>query len=154
MDREDPSWDELDDDADKDNRVTLMSETVPDIKKISAKKMHDMWVDQQAKEGWKYGESYDKKKKTHPCIVSWAELPDLEKAKDAMYLAVIKAMVELHFGIDKVMTDKIKEVKVPGGDKVIMNKTAGLRSLIKTAAESTWTQDLIAGLDPTGVIDL
>lgn len=133
MDREDPTWDDLSDEE-KNRRTELLSETIPDLKGISAKKMHDMWVKQQAREGWKFGETYDKKKKTHPCIVDWKDLPDLEKAKDAMYLAVIKAMAEDHFGIDALMKRKgtVKEVKVPGGDKVLVKK-AGI-SLYKTAS--------------------
>lgn len=143
MDREDPHWGELDD-ADKARRVSLLSETVPDIKKISAKKMHDMWMAQQEKEGWIYGDNYDAKKKTHPCIVSWTDLPDLEKAKDAMYLAVIKAMTELHFGIDKTIDNKIKEVTV-GGETVLINKSASTAYKRVFDKVSPKTQEAIRG---------
>jgi hypothetical protein len=36
--------------------------------------------------GWKYGEHYSREEKTHPDLVPYAELGQLEKDKDAVFV--------------------------------------------------------------------
>jgi len=42
--------------------------------------------------GWKYGEVKDPDKKEHPCFVSYEELPEQQKVKDALFVGVVRAM--------------------------------------------------------------
>lgn len=57
--------------------------------------MHDSWVAQKCEDGWIYGEEKDPIKKTHPCMVSYRELPFKQKAKDTLFLTVVKSFVAL-----------------------------------------------------------
>jgi hypothetical protein len=54
---------------------------------------HQSWLDQKAKDGWVYGEVKDAEKKTHPCIIPYAELPESQKAKDYLFVAVVTSLV-------------------------------------------------------------
>lgn len=45
---------------------------------------HDNWMKHKLEQGWKYGEVKDVRKKTHPDLVPFEELPDIEKRKDTM----------------------------------------------------------------------
>lgn len=38
--------------------------------------------------GWTYGEQYDREKKTHPDLVPYARLGQLERDKDAVFIAL------------------------------------------------------------------
>jgi len=54
-----------------------------------ASAQHDSWLEHKRKEGWKHGPFKDSEKKEHPCFVPYAELPEEQKAKDALFTAVV-----------------------------------------------------------------
>jgi len=49
---------------------------------------HMNWMDAYRKMGWKYGKEYNEEKKTHPDMVSYEELPQKERDKDSVFLAL------------------------------------------------------------------
>lgn len=53
---------------------------------------HEMWSLVKRFDGWVYGETKDAEKKTHPCLVPYAQLPEPQKAKDHLFRAVAKAL--------------------------------------------------------------
>ena len=53
---------------------------------------HDNWMKQKIKEGWVYGEVKDPEKKTHPCIVPFDQLPEVQQKKDALFRAIVHAL--------------------------------------------------------------
>lgn len=55
--------------------------------------MHDSWCAQKIEDGWKFGEEKDPIKKTHPCLVSYRELPFMQQVKDKLFLMVAKSFV-------------------------------------------------------------
>jgi hypothetical protein len=57
-----------------------------------ASAQHDQWLAQKKADGWKHGKTKDAKKKTHPMMISYAQLPDVEKRKDALVHAVVDAL--------------------------------------------------------------
>ena len=52
---------------------------------------HQSWLDCRTNLGWTYGER-DDEKKTHPCMVPYDKLPERQKAKDKIFLAVVDAL--------------------------------------------------------------
>lgn len=52
----------------------------------SPKKLHENWVQAYYAMGWIYGEKYDRDKKIHPDLVPYAELGQLERDKDAVFV--------------------------------------------------------------------
>lgn len=57
---------------------------------------HAEWLKQKKAEGWKYGAVKDSEKKEHPCFVPYSELPAEQKAKDALFVGVIRALEPMH----------------------------------------------------------
>lgn len=56
---------------------------------------HKGWMEQKLKEGWKWGKHKNPEKKEHPCIVAFKALPIEQKAKDHLFLAVVRALENL-----------------------------------------------------------
>jgi hypothetical protein len=47
-------------------------------------------------DGWKHGPVKDPEKKEHPCMVPYGQLPAEQRAKDYLFIAVVKAMCYGH----------------------------------------------------------
>jgi hypothetical protein len=54
---------------------------------------HEGWLKLKEEEGWSYGEVKNAEAKTHPCMVPYAKLPVDQKAKDAIFGAVVRAVI-------------------------------------------------------------
>lgn len=78
-------------------------EDAPDWQKTSARngvqgvingngpeQSHESWLAEKAATGWVYGHVKDPEKKTHPCFVPYADLPQEQKAKDGIYVGVVR----------------------------------------------------------------
>ncbi len=57
---------------------------------------HKSWLAHKEKEGWTYGPEKDAEKKTHPCFVPYDELPDEQKAKDALFVATVRSVAAVY----------------------------------------------------------
>lgn len=53
---------------------------------------HRGWLAEKAATGWKYGPVKDPEKKEHPCFVAYSDLPPEQRAKDGIFVAVVKAV--------------------------------------------------------------
>ena len=53
---------------------------------------HNAWLEEKVKDGWVYGEVKDAEVKMHPCIVSFEELPEFQKKKDALFCAIVDSL--------------------------------------------------------------
>ena len=52
------------------------------------RELHGSWMQAYIEMGWVYGEVRDTEKKTHPDMVPYAELGQLEQDKDAVFVAL------------------------------------------------------------------
>ena len=50
--------------------------------------LHNTWMQAYFKMGWKYGEKRNLRLKTHPDLVAYADLGQLERDKDAVFVAL------------------------------------------------------------------
>lgn len=53
---------------------------------------HVSWLAEKQATGWKFGPVKDPVKKEHPCVRAYSELPPDQRAKDALYLAIVRAV--------------------------------------------------------------
>ena len=53
---------------------------------------HDQWMEQKREAGWKHGKVKSGVKKTHPMLVPYGQLPEVERRKDALVMATIDAL--------------------------------------------------------------
>lgn len=54
---------------------------------------HVSWLAEKHRDGWVYGPVKDPVAKTHPCFVPYDELPPSQKAKDYLFLAVVRELM-------------------------------------------------------------
>jgi hypothetical protein len=55
---------------------------------------HESWSAVKLADGWKYGPVKDAKKKEHPCLVPYEELPHTQQMKDWMFGAVTRGVLD------------------------------------------------------------
>lgn len=81
-------------------------ESAPDWQKTSAavgvrgvllngntpEQSHESWLAEKRTAGWKYGPVKNPDTKEHPCFVPYKELPPQQKAKDAIFVATVRAV--------------------------------------------------------------
>ena len=81
--------------------VKLPDELEQLVEKMS-KNVHEVWADTRIKQGWKYGEQRNDDLKTHPCLVSYEELPEEEKEYDRnTSVETLKLILKLGFKIEQ-----------------------------------------------------
>lgn len=54
---------------------------------------HNSWLKEKELDGWKYGEVKNPETKEHPCFVPYEQLPDAQQKKDALFIAVVHALI-------------------------------------------------------------
>ena len=54
----------------------------------SPEELHGSWMQAYLTMGWVYGETYDREAKIHPDLVPYADLGQLERDKDAVFVAL------------------------------------------------------------------
>jgi hypothetical protein len=54
----------------------------------SPEELHGSWMQSYLAMGWVYGEKYDRENKIHPDLVPYADLGQLERDKDAVFVAL------------------------------------------------------------------
>jgi uncharacterized protein YodC (DUF2158 family) len=53
---------------------------------------HESWLAEKRAEGWQYGPVKDPDAKLHPCFVPYEALPVLQRYKDHLFLAIVRAL--------------------------------------------------------------
>jgi hypothetical protein len=53
---------------------------------------HESWLAQKLRDGWTWGPRKDPDAKTHPCIVSFEQLPRDQQAKDHLFRGIVHAL--------------------------------------------------------------
>lgn len=81
--------------------VELSADLRGDVEMI-AKDVHEVWAQQRLQRGWGYGETLDTRRKTHPCLVAYDALPEVEKDMDrATVIRTVKLLLRLGYQIEK-----------------------------------------------------
>jgi hypothetical protein len=54
--------------------------------------LHEQWCRVKAAQGYRRGEFKSAPDRTHPALVPYAELPESQRVKDAVFAAIVRAM--------------------------------------------------------------
>lgn len=55
---------------------------------------HNLWMQSRIAEGWTFGPVKDFAAKTSPCLIPYADLPEMQRRKDSLFQAVVRATAE------------------------------------------------------------
>lgn len=85
-----PPWEDAPEDQRRSaiNGVRYTREN-PDV---TPEDSHDNWSREKWDNGWVWGEVKDPEAKTHPNLVPYSALPAGERAKDALFGAIVRAL--------------------------------------------------------------
>lgn len=73
-----------------------------DLLEQIAIKIHNRWAAKRSAEGWVYGPERNDKKKEHPCLVPYDDLPEFEKEYDrATARETLESLSELGYELVK-----------------------------------------------------
>ena len=61
----------------------------------TAEENHNIWMEAKKTQGYTYGEVLDVEKKTHPSMIPFENLSDVEKRKDEMDVLMVKLANQL-----------------------------------------------------------
>lgn len=82
-------------------RIALSDEIIV-LTEVLAHHVHDVWVGQRLRDGWRYGVRRDDERKEHPGLVSYEQLSEGDKAYDrGTALETVKALLALGYRIEK-----------------------------------------------------
>jgi len=81
------SWDDRDDVFQRQFLDVIEKQCGPD-RSADPEALHDDWVMAYEEMGWKYGSERDPVAKTHPDMVPYDELGQLEQDKDAVFVSL------------------------------------------------------------------
>ena len=80
-------WDEREP-AFKEQFLKVIERQCGEQRSRSPEELHGSWMQAYLTMGWVYGEVYDREKRIHPDLVSYALLGQLERDKDAVFVAL------------------------------------------------------------------
>jgi len=75
-------------DAFKKQFLDVIERQCGENRSMSPEELHGSWMQSYLAMGWVYGEVYDREKKTHPDLVPYSKLGQLERDKDAVFVAL------------------------------------------------------------------
>lgn len=85
-----------------DTKDVQLPEELSALIEQMAKNVHEVWAQSRIEQGWTYGNERSDALKTHPCLVPYEDLPEVEKAYDRdTALGTLKLICKLGFKISK-----------------------------------------------------
>lgn len=83
-----PSWDEAPDWQKSSARNGVKGA----LEGATPEQSHEAWFDEKYASGWKWGETKNPATKEHPCMVPYKDLPESQRKKDDIFIAVVRAV--------------------------------------------------------------
>ena len=80
-------WEEREQDF-RDQFLKVIERQCGEDRSSSPEELHGSWMQAYLIMGWVYGEKYDRDNRIHPDLVPYAKLGQLEKDKDAVFVAL------------------------------------------------------------------
>jgi hypothetical protein len=85
-----PAWDEAPEWQVQSTRISITDLLANPS--ITGRDVHDLWLRQKSDAGWCFGPVKDPGLKTHPSMVPYDDLSDIEKAKDILFRAIVLSL--------------------------------------------------------------
>ena len=72
----------------RDQFLDVIQRQCGELRSESPEELHESWMQAYFTMGWVYGEVYDREGKTHPDLVPYTDLGQLERDKDGVFIAL------------------------------------------------------------------
>lgn len=83
-----------------DTTDITLPESLTNLTESMARNVHEVWASGRVRKGWKFGPTRNDEMKTHPCLVSYEDLPDSEREYDRQTaVQTLKLIVKLGYQI-------------------------------------------------------
>ena len=80
----------------------FLSDEIIELTEIVAKNAHENWARKKIEDGWTYGEDLDIGMRTHPCLVEYESLSEVDKEYDRVTaMEAIRLLLKLGYKITK-----------------------------------------------------
>jgi len=73
-------------------RTSAVEGVTAALRGATPEQLHEEWCALKRQDGWIFGGVKDAEAKTHPCLVRYDQLPEEQKAKDAVFAAIVAAL--------------------------------------------------------------
>lgn len=93
-------WAEREDDFRK-QFLAVIERQCGSQRSTSPEELHGSWMQAYLTMGWVYGEVYDREKRTHPDLVPYVLLGQLERDKDAVFVALCEIARQFIYNKEK-----------------------------------------------------
>lgn len=93
-------WQERED-AFKTQFLDVIERQCGEQRSRSPEELHGSWMQAYLSMGWVYGEVYDRENRIHPDLVPYAELGQLERDKDAVFVALCEIARQFIYDIEQ-----------------------------------------------------
>jgi len=80
-------WEDREEDF-REQFLKVIERQMGSFRSSSAEEIHGSWMQAYLDRGWVYGLKYDAEDRIHPDLVAYAELGQLEKDKDAVFVLI------------------------------------------------------------------
>jgi hypothetical protein len=87
-DHSQPSWD----DAPDWQKSSARQGVIGALNGATPEQSHESWLAEKLATGWKYGPTKNPETKEHPCMVAYGYLPESQRAKDNIFIAVVRVV--------------------------------------------------------------
>ena len=94
-------WDEREE-AFKKQFLEVMARQCSENRSMSPEELHGSWMQSYLSMGWVYGEKYDREKRIHPDLVPYSQLGQLERDKDAVFVALCEIAREFIYDLERI----------------------------------------------------
>ena len=85
-----------------DTRDVQLPVELDELVEMIAKNVHEVWAQNRMNEGWVYGNERSDTLRTHPCLIPYDELPEIEKEYDRdTAMETLRLICKLGFKITK-----------------------------------------------------
>ena len=91
----------------KDQFLKVIERQMGDQRSKSPEELHGSWMQAYFAMGWVYGPIYDREKKIHPDLVPYADLGQLERDKDAVFVALCEIARQWVYDMPETPEDKL-----------------------------------------------
>lgn len=81
--------------------------------------IHQEWIDEMARWGWKYGEVKDPIARTHPCMRPYDELSPDQQAKDRLAIRIVFTFVMPEVA-EEIAHESLRDI--PGADENVIRE--------------------------------